>query len=281
MASDWFKFPASFVDDARFRGLNPSASLTYLRLFCLASRGFWDLPRHDPDTMVWTLRLEGRERGGFKRDLAALMEAHLVDEQGKPVDFDSIQGSGVSDAERQRRRRERLRKLRDAAVTDGNAVTDKSRDGHVTVTTRAREEQNRTEQNTPSPPEGERGGGGLSDEDRDFEAFWAAYPRKTAKWDARKAWHAAVQRRGLSAPAAIAAVEAQARSDQWTRDGGRFVPSPAAWLSGGRWLDDVSALADSENSKKGGAADVPDDPELAQKRALVAALGREEREDGL
>jgi len=45
--------------------------------------------------------------------------------------------------------------------------------------------------------------------------------------------------------------------------------------------DDVSAMADSENSKKGGAADVPDDPELAEKRALVAALGREEREDGL
>lgn len=278
MASDWFKFPASFVDDARFRGLNPSASLTYLRLFCLASRGFWDLPRHDPDTMVWTLRLEGRERGGFKRDLAALMEAHLVDEQGKPVDFDSIQGSGVSVAERVRRCRERKRARN---VTETLPSPLQSRDSNVTVTTRAREEQNRTEQNTPSPPEGVRGGGGLSDEDRDFEAFWAAYPRKTAKWDARKAWHAAVQRRGLSAPAAIAAVEAQARSDQWTRDGGRFVPSPAAWLSGGRWLDDVSAMADSENSKKGGAADVPDDPELAEKRALVAALGREEREDGL
>lgn len=278
MASDWFKFPASFVDDARFRGLNPSASLTYLRLFCLASRGFWDLPRHDPDTMVWTLRLEGRERGAFKRDLAALMEAHLVDEQGKPVDFDSIQGSGVSVAERVRRYRERKR-ARNVTETLPNPL--QSRDSNVTVTTRAREEQNRTEQNTPSPPEGERGGGGLSDEDRDFEAFWAAYPRKTAKWDARKAWHAAVQRRGLSAQAAIAAVEAQARSDQWTRDGGRFVPSPAAWLSGGRWLDDVSAMADSENAKKGGAADVPDDPVLAEKRALVAALGREEREDGL
>ena len=278
MADQWFKFPSGFIDDARFRGLNPSASLTYLRLFCLASRRFWEQPRHDPDTMLWTLRLEGRERGGFKRDLAALMEAHLVDERGKPVDYESLQGSGLSSTERSRLHRARKRECNVAATLH---ETQTQRDGNGGETPRAREEERRIDKNTPSPPEGERGGGGLSDEDRDFEAFWAAYPRKTAKWDARKAWHAAVQRRGLSAPAAIAAVEAQARSDQWTRDGGRFVPSPAAWLSGGRWLDDVSAMADSENSKKGGAADVPDDPELAEKRALVAALGREEREDGL
>jgi uncharacterized protein YdaU (DUF1376 family) len=72
----------------------------------------------------------------------------------------------------------------------------------------------------------------------DFESFWTAYPRKVGKGAAWKAWKAAktkpVQETILSA------VQAAKRSDQWTKDGGQFIPHPATWINQGRW-DDVHA----------------------------------------
>lgn len=281
MGSPWFKFPSSFIDDPRFRGLNPSASLTYLRLFCLASRDFWKQPDHSPDTMAWSLRLEGREKSQFSRDLAALMDRHLVNDQGKPVDYETVQGSGLSSTERSRLHRERKRNG-NVAATLHETLPQHGGDGPATG--RAREEENRIDKNTPSPPEGVGEGEEpfvaeetLSEEDRSFERFWRAYPRRTGKWEARKAWHRAIER-GMTAKAALEAVAEQAGSDQWRREGGRFVPSPASWLAGGHWLDDVSIPGDSENQKKGAP---PDDPDEAARRATVAALGREAREDGL
>jgi hypothetical protein len=71
----------------------------------------------------------------------------------------------------------------------------------------------------------------------DFDKFWTAYPRKIAKGDARKAWHQTSSYRP-DIDAVVKAVEAQRRSDQWTRDGGMFIPYPATWLRAERW-DDV------------------------------------------
>ena len=72
-----------------------------------------------------------------------------------------------------------------------------------------------------------------------FEAFWAAYPRKVAKDHAAKAYarlkpDEPLQRRIL------AALAAQVASEQWTRDGGRFVPHAATWLNGRRWEDEAA-----------------------------------------
>ena len=71
-----------------------------------------------------------------------------------------------------------------------------------------------------------------------FERFWTAYPRKVGK-DA--AW-AVFQRRSPSEAltlAMIAAVEQQAQSLQWRRDGGQCIPHPRTWLNQGRWQDGV------------------------------------------
>lgn len=73
-------------------------------------------------------------------------------------------------------------------------------------------------------------------DETDFDRFWSAYPRKTAKQDALKAW-----RRLAPDPALLAiiltALDTHKHSDQWTRDGGRFIPHPATWLNGRRWED--------------------------------------------
>lgn len=76
--------------------------------------------------------------------------------------------------------------------------------------------------------------------DRRFAEFWAAYPKKTGKDAARKAFE---RRRVDDALLAtmIAAIRQQAQSRQWTEEGGRFIPNPSTWLNQGRWQDESQA----------------------------------------
>jgi hypothetical protein len=88
------------------------------------------------------------------------------------------------------------------------------------------------EPNTPLPPTGgER-------VDSDFERIVAAYPRTTnagvAK--AREIWRTFRPDAALVG-VMLAAIERQARSDDWQRDRGRWVPKLSRWLAEQRWLD--------------------------------------------
>ena len=73
-----------------------------------------------------------------------------------------------------------------------------------------------------------------------FDQFWAAYPRKTAKPDAVKAYGKIKPDEALLAKI-LTAIEKQKQTAQWQEDGGRFVPYPATWLNGHRWEDEVQA----------------------------------------
>lgn len=74
-----------------------------------------------------------------------------------------------------------------------------------------------------------------------FEDFWAAYPKKTAKGDAEKAWSKIKPDVDLQAKI-LKAVASAARSVEWTKDGGQFIPNPATWLNGKRWEDQGTVL---------------------------------------
>ena len=66
----------------------------------------------------------------------------------------------------------------------------------------------------------------------DFDAFWAAYPRKVGKGSARTAYA-----RALKAGATAGAILDGVRGAHWNPDP-QFVPHPATWLNGDRWLDE-------------------------------------------
>ena len=68
-----------------------------------------------------------------------------------------------------------------------------------------------------------------------FDSFWTAYPRREAKKAARKAWDRAKDKPALAA--ILSAIERAKRTEQWLREGGRFIPLPATWLNQGRWDD--------------------------------------------
>lgn len=75
-----------------------------------------------------------------------------------------------------------------------------------------------------------------------FEAFWSAYPKKTAKDDARKAFD---KRKPDDAMLAcmLEAIATQAASPGWQKNGGEFIPNPATWLNGARWQDETGQTA--------------------------------------
>ena len=79
-----------------------------------------------------------------------------------------------------------------------------------------------------------------------FDHFWKAYPKKLAKGAARKTWDR--QKLNPKVEEIVAAVEAQKKTSNWTRESGRFIPNPATWLNDHRWEDDTAALNRKEES---------------------------------
>lgn len=83
--------------------------------------------------------------------------------------------------------------------------------------------------------------------ERRFAEFWAAYPKKVAKTAALKVWKRLKPTQELTEQM-IAAIQTQKASEQWTREGGRYIPNPATWLNGGRWEDELTGGTNAENS---------------------------------
>lgn len=70
-----------------------------------------------------------------------------------------------------------------------------------------------------------------------FERFWSQYPRKEKKKNAVEAW-ARLKLTDEDFSLVMASLARQKMSDQWTRDGGKFIPHPTTWLNGRRWEDE-------------------------------------------
>lgn len=128
--------------------------------------------------------------------------------------FDAHNGQS---AKRRAQEADRKREVRKASA----AEADKKR---------TREEKRREEVIPPKSPKGEPKG---------FGEFYEAYPRKQGRAPAAKAFAK------VDVPIArlIAAIELQKRSEQWTKDGGQFIPLPATWLNQKRWEDQIDATA--------------------------------------
>lgn len=75
-------------------------------------------------------------------------------------------------------------------------------------------------------------------QEKRFNEFWAAYPKKIGKAAAKKSW-ARVKPTAELHSSIMKAVEAQKRSEQWHRENGRYIPNPATWLNQGRWDDEI------------------------------------------
>ena len=69
-----------------------------------------------------------------------------------------------------------------------------------------------------------------------FDRFWAAYPRRLGRFEARYAFEKLGVDNALLAEI-LRGIDGWRESEEWTRDGGRFIPSAATFLKGRRWED--------------------------------------------
>lgn len=70
-----------------------------------------------------------------------------------------------------------------------------------------------------------------------FSDFWSAYPRKEGKARALYLWK--THRLYSRCDTVMRHLNSVKHEDQWTKDGGRFVPHAATYLSQHRYLDEV------------------------------------------
>jgi hypothetical protein len=78
-----------------------------------------------------------------------------------------------------------------------------------------------------------------------FSEFWSVWPkssRKGRKAECEKLWKA--KSFEAEASAIITHVKAMSKSEDWTKDGGQYIPAPIVYLRGRRWDGaEVSAVA--------------------------------------
>ncbi len=74
-----------------------------------------------------------------------------------------------------------------------------------------------------------------------FETFWIAYPKKIAKQDAEKAFAKLNPDADLQAKI-LQAVGRAAKSADWLKEAGQFIPNAATWINGKRWEDGLTLV---------------------------------------
>ena len=99
---------------------------------------------------------------------------------------------------------------------------------------------------------------------KEFDEFWAAYPKKKDKEEAYKAFiRKSKDKEWPGISTLLEAIKKQIFSQEWTRG---FIPYPSTWINGKRWTDEVTEAP--QTSPKPPQAS-PQKPESAAARAFA------------
>jgi hypothetical protein len=102
--------------------------------------------------------------------------------------------------------------------------------------------------------------------DNEFPDWWDAYPRKVAKGQAERAYRTA-RKNGASQADLLEGIRAHAAAWHRRKTETQFMPYPATWLNGKRWLDDPAAIATGGGSSARGSQPGPGVVHTAEERA--------------
>lgn len=81
-----------------------------------------------------------------------------------------------------------------------------------------------------------------------FAKFWAAYPRKVGKAACEK-WFARHRVDDTTVNCMIASLEYLKTTEQWRKEGGKYIPYPQTWLNGRRWEDETAQPPKKEETR--------------------------------
>ncbi len=188
--------------------------------------------------------------------------------QPKREDLGNPDTGTKSAAERKRQQRQRDRDVlsdrddADDCVTDDTNSISHAESRKVTTD----KDKDKDKETTPKPPSGV---------ELRFERFWSAYPKKVGK-DAARRWWGKRKPDDAMLAAMLAAIAVQAKSAQWAKDGGQYIPHPTTWLNEGRWQDDAGGNAKAETSRPQWALDAgfPDRVGSGERALLRAQRSR-------
>ena len=117
-----------------------------------------------------------------------------------------------------------------------------------------------------------------------FDIFWNEYPRRVSRKDAEKAWKKLKPDKELFA-VIMESLRKQKNSDDWTRDGGQYIPYASKWLNGQRWEDEVKQhygkvqVSAQDYGQRDYDAQYWADYEAELQREIEEKLGIKEEED--
>ena len=151
-----------------------------------------------------------------------------------------------SNAKRQAAFRDRLR--RNGKVTESNGKVTPS-NACVTVGRDIAEADTEAEAKAKVKPSHQQSASpsGLEcdEKEKQFNRFWNAYPKRKGRGNALKAWMK--QRLDSKIETILEAIQRIKKDDQWTKNGGQFIPHPATWLNSGGWDDEITIFTQGQS----------------------------------
>lgn len=75
-----------------------------------------------------------------------------------------------------------------------------------------------------------------------FDEFWALYPKKVKKQNAKDVWQRKVVDKRLDQTEILSALRGQIVTWQMDRQFPKFVPDPPTWINGARWHDETNSV---------------------------------------
>ena len=244
MAGDWIKMRNDLADDPAVIGI---AARTGLDEFAVVGRlqHLWswaDRQSRDGHAVgVTGLWIDRHVRCDGFADAMVLVGWLTIKKTG--IDFPNFDRHNGKSAKQRAVTTGRKAKQRANVTPNHEDVSRNERDEGVT-----REEKRREEKEHPRSRKSTR----EKKSPDGFEKFWSAYPRKTAKPQALKAFEKLGPDPSLL-ERMLAAVARQSKSDQWVKDGGQFIPHPATWLNNSRWEDQLPVAASRTDDLYAGA----------------------------
>ncbi len=280
MARQWIAVDAALPRHPKLRklanalGLDRRAALSLLIEFWGWASEFapdGDLSRFDDDDISAGVNWEN-DASIF---VESLLLCGFIDDKRAIHDWDQYGGKLHNEREKNKAKIKEWRekqKAKDERETD----TEPDSNGHVTVTeplpNRIRGEERRGEEKRGEimiPPIVPPSGDDAPVYPPEFSLFWEAYPKKVGKGDAFKAWKKLRPSKELQAKI-LAAVGKQKRSEQWTKEGGQYIPNASTWINQGRWDDELKeAKGNGREGNGGNQGDRRDDPTSLKARLLA------------
>jgi len=89
-----------------------------------------------------------------------------------------------------------------------------------------------------------------------FDHFWAMYPLKVGKQEARRVWHQELKPDEPTAVAIGNALSWQRQQPRWLEEAGKYIPHPATYLRKRRWEDEPPMLPNVSSKTAGNLANI-------------------------